>query len=123
MVLRGTGIHEPRATARDAAAGGCGADGLAAVGSCAERGQRVSAGANDPCSGARPGNRAGDRAYLRGRLGVSGVGPDRGYRPPGSPEANFISLISTALNPELEGECRDAYNARLLKRSKLLIEV
>src|SRR6266403_1585878 len=80
MDLRGAGIHEPGATAGCAAARGCRADGLAAIGSFAERRQCVPAGTDglDPRGTAR--YLAGNRAYLRGRLGISGFGTGRDRR-------------------------------------------
>src|SRR5260370_42226100 len=99
MVLRGIGILEPGATAGRAAAGGCRADDLAAIGSVRGRGERIPAGSDRLSSHGTPWNLAGYRAYLRGGPGISGFGADRGHRPPGAAATYFVSLISTAANP------------------------
>ena len=52
------------------------------------------------------------------RTGISGFGRNSGGGPLGPAATYFVGRRIV-----LEGGCRDAYNARLLKRSKLLIEV
>ena len=58
------------------------------------------------------------RIYAAG-LGFLGLGAIEAGGPLGAAATYFVRDSRI----ELEGGCRDAYNARLLKRSKLLIEV
>ena len=105
----------PAQRSRTPAAGRCGADRLAATGFAPERSRarfgRVRA---SRCRREMPGN---VRIYAPG-LGFWGWGRSR-------PPVAWCRCDSLPrpTKSELESNCRDAYNARLLKRSKLLIEV